>query len=199
MKLFLIGVLCSLSLCAFAQYKPIYFSGETIIADSTKATSYGIYGKLSGEELYALKVFDLQNNLITTGTYKDDRLKIAHGSFVYYGSIERFNEKNGTAFAIDEKERFMSGKGVFIDGYKNGRWITFFPDGRIMNVVTFVNGVKHGFYGLYTRKGKLLVSGSYLEDEKDGEWLYDNGKVKETYKKGVRQIAPEKQAKKKKN
>lgn len=199
MKLFLIVIFSGLNLYAVAQYKPIYFVGETIVADSSKATSYGIYGKLSGEELYALKVFDLENNLIATGTYKDDKLKIAHGDFVYYGSVDRFNAVNGTTFFFEDKERFITGKGSFYNGNKNGRWLTFFPDGRIMGVITFVNGIKHGFYGVYTKKGKLVVSGTYLEDEKDGEWLYDNGKVKENYLKGVRQIAPEKRAKKKKN
>ena len=48
---------------ANAQVAPIYFYGDQVISDSTLATSYGVYGKLSGEELYVLKMFDLENNL----------------------------------------------------------------------------------------------------------------------------------------
>jgi hypothetical protein len=197
MKLFSFIFLFSLQLCVYGQFKPVYFIGEQIVADSTMATSYGVYGKLSGEELYVLKVFDLKNNLMTTGTYKDERLKIAHGAFVYYNNIEAFNNLNATNFAIKDKERFMSGKGFYTDGNKSGRWITFFPDGKIMNVTTYLNGVKHGFYGLYTRKGNMVISGTYYADEKDGEWQFDNGKVKETYIKGVKQLVPEKKEKKK--
>ncbi len=195
MKLFLLIVLSGLSFAVFGQYKPIYFRGENIVADSTIATSYGVYGKLSGEDLYAIKVFDLQNNLITTGTYKDERLKIAHGAFVYYKSVNEFNEMNAANFVLkDDKVRFVSGKGNFVNGNRSGRWIAFFPDGRIMNVTTYVNDVKHGFFGSYTKKGKIIISGAYYMGEKDGEWLYDNGKVKEYFVKGVRQLAPEKQS-----
>ena len=195
MKLFLLIILSGLSLAVFGQYKPIYFRGENIVADSTIATSYGVYGKLSGEELYAIKVFDLQNNLITTGTYKDERLKIAHGAFVYYKGVSEFNEMNAENFVLkDDKVRFISGKGNFVNGNRSGRWIAFFPDGRIMNVITYVNDVKHGFFGSYTKKGKIIVGGAYYMGEKDGEWLYDNGKVKEYFVKGVRQLAPEKKS-----
>lgn len=192
MKLFFLLVLSGLNLFAFGQYKPIYFWGENIVTDSTKATSYGIFGKLTGENLYALKVFDLRNNLITTGTYKDEKLKIAHGAFVYYASVQVFNGMNATNFVLKDKERFLSGKGFFTDGKKTGRWISFYPDGRIMNVTSYVNDIKHGFFGVYTKKGKVVVSGTYIDDEKDGEWLYDNGKVKEIYVKGVKQSAPKK-------
>ena len=188
MKLFFLIVVFSLNLCAFAQLKPIYFIGESLTKDSTLATSYGIYGKLSGEDLYALKIFDLDNNLKTTGTYKDENLKIAHGAFVYYADVYLFNRVNGTNFILKGKTRFITGKGSFVDGRQTGRWISFFPDGKIMNVTTYLNGVKHGFYGTYDKRGKTIVSGAYNTGQKDGEWLYNNSKVvKETFIKGVKQ------------
>ncbi|MGF1922729.1 MAG: toxin-antitoxin system YwqK family antitoxin [Bacteroidia bacterium] len=188
MKLLFLCILASLNLTAFAQLKPIYFRGNDLISDSTKATSYGVYGKLSGENLYALKIFDLYDNLTTTGTYKDEELKVPHGNFVYYGDVNLYNSVNGTSFMLKGKNRYVTGKGSFIDGKQSGRWMTFFPDGKVMNVTTYVNGVKHGFYGLYDRKGKTIVSGSYYVGEKDGVWLYKDGKTKETYVKGVKQV-----------
>ncbi|MEJ5995367.1 membrane dipeptidase [Pedobacter sp. Du54] len=197
MKLFFLIVLSSVSLLAFGQYKPIYFNGQTVVSDSTQANSYGVYGKLSGEELYALKIFDLGNNLLTTGTYKDEKLTVPHGAFVYYSSISAFNNTNFTNFVVKDKERFISGKGSFIDGKKSGRWIMFYPDGKIMSITTYVNDVKHGYTGQYSRKGKPIISGSYFAGERDGEWLYDKGKVKETYIKGVKQLTTSKKDKKK--
>lgn len=175
------------SLMGFAQLKPIYFIGESITKDSTLATSYGIYGKLTGEGLYALKIFDLDNNLKTTGTYKDENLKIAHGDFVYYADVALFNQVNGTSFILKGKTRFITGKGSFVEGRQTGRWISFFPNGKIMNVTTYSSGIRHGFYGTFDKKGKNLVSGAYHTGQKDGEWLYDNGKVKEIFIKGVKQ------------
>ncbi|RYG18610.1 MAG: membrane dipeptidase, partial [Chitinophagaceae bacterium] len=66
-----------------------------------------------------------------------------------------------------------------------------------MNATTFVNGVRHGFFGTYNSKGKPIVRGNYYVGEKDGEWLYDNDRQKEVYFRGVKQPAPEKKAKKK--
>lgn len=177
MKLFFLVIALCLNLPAFAQLKPIYLNRDIIVKDSTQATSYGVFGKLSSEDLYVLKIFDLDNNLLTTGTYKDDNLKIPHGAFVYYADLNTFNEINMENFFLKGKSRFISGRGSFDDGRKTGRWISFFPDGRLMNVTTYINGVKHGFYGEYNRKGKVIASGVYAMDERDGEWLQDRKSV----------------------
>ncbi|SFG78566.1 toxin-antitoxin system YwqK family antitoxin [Pedobacter insulae] len=186
MKRLFFFVLFGFNLCAFAQLKPIYFLGDNVISDSTKATSYGIYGKLSGEEFFILKTYDLADNLIYTGSFKDADLKIPHGNFVYYNSIEGFNLVHDTFFFIEGKERFIAGKGSYVDGYQNGRWINFYPDGKIFSVITYVMGIRHGFTGTYSKRGKLMTSGTYKLDKKDGEWL--NGKVKDTYIDGVIQL-----------
>lgn len=181
MKLPFLAILLLVNLSVFAQLKPIYLRGAVIVQDSTKATAYGVYGKLTAEDLYVLKIFDLNNNLKSTGSYKDQFLKIAHGAFVYYDDIDRFNYKNATNFKLKGKTRFISAKGSFVDGYENGRWISFFPDGKIKEVITYVNGVKHGFYGAYDKRGKIVASGAYNLGERVGEWLYDKGKVKKTF------------------
>ncbi len=198
MKLSILFAFLTLNFCAFAQLKPIYFLGDLVISDSTQATSYGVYGKLTGEELYVLKTFDLANNLKLTGSYKDAKLTIAHGNFVYYEDVDIFNRVNGTNFVLKEKGRFISGKGAFIDGYQNGRWLNFFPDGRIKSVATYVMGMKHGFFGTYNRRGKTIIAGAYKLDKKDGEWFYGN-KLKEIYDNGVLQAAPDKKSKNKSN
>lgn len=188
MRVLLLSILFSVSLSSFAQVKPIYFRGDEIISDSTRATSYGVYGKLSGEDLYALKIFDLYNNLKVSGTYKDDELKVPHGTFIYYEDIDVFNTINNENFPMHGIRRFISGRGAFVTGLKNGRWLSFFPDGKILNVTTYVNGVKHGFFGTYSRKGKVVTSGVYMNDKKEGEWLSNNGKTKENFVNNVKQV-----------
>ncbi|HTM97099.1 MAG TPA: hypothetical protein VL088_00075 [Pedobacter sp.] len=197
MKRFIFFVLFSVNLCVFAQLKPIYFIGNDVTSDSTIATSYGIYGKISGEELYVLKTFDLANNLVFTGSFKDADLKIPHGNFVYYHDVEDFNLLYKTNFFIEDKTRFIASKGSYVDGYQNGRWINFYPDGKIMTIITYVKGLKHGFSGSYDRRGKLVMSGLYNLDKKEGEW--GNGKVKETYIDGILQLPSKDKPKNKAN
>ncbi len=197
MKLSILVIFLSVNLSAFAQLKPIYFLGDMVISDSTRASSYGVYGKLSGEELYVLKTFDLQNNLKFTGSYKDAGLSVAHGNFVYYEDVDVFNRINGTNFVLKGKSRFISGKGTYTDGYQTGRWINFYPDGRILSVMTYVMGVKHGFFGTYSKNGKPIISGGYRLDKKHGEWSI--GKSKEIYEDGVLQTPSNKKSKSKSN
>jgi antitoxin component YwqK of YwqJK toxin-antitoxin module len=199
MKLSFLFMLLGINFCALAQHKPIYFFGDQVVADSTLANAYGVYGKLSGEELYVLKVFDLANNLKLSGSYKDAELTIAHGNFVFYTDVEAFNQANNTNYALGEKARFISGRGSYVDGREHGRWIEFFPDGKVRAVVTYVKGIKHGFYGIYSGKGKMITSGAYKLDQQDGEWFLEGGKVRQTYVDGVLQPQAKKNAKNEKN
>ncbi len=186
MRFSFLFILFSLNFYAFGQVKPIYFSGEVVVQDSTIATSYGIYGKLSGENLWVLKMYDLYDNLMQTGSYKDENLKIPHGDFIYYSDVYKFNETFGTFFSLKQKSRFIAIKGRFNDGLQTGRWISFFPNGEIKAIVTYVKGLKNGMFSQYSAKGKIEVSGSYLNDEKDGTWV--TGRKKELYINGLLQL-----------
>jgi hypothetical protein len=57
-----------------AQVTPVYLYGDRITTDKNKATSYAIYGKLSTEDLWMFKRYDLDNNLTQTGSYSDAAL-----------------------------------------------------------------------------------------------------------------------------
>ena len=75
--------------CCFnlkAQIKPIYFIGDSVVKDKAKANYYGVTGKLEGENIYVLKMYDLYDNLLQTGFYKDERLTIPHGRFSIYAT-----------------------------------------------------------------------------------------------------------------
>lgn len=171
-------------LSAFAQVKPIYFSGDSITTDRTKATSYGVSGKLSAENIYVLKMYDLYDNLLQTGFYKDENLTIPHGRFLIYNSVEDFNYENETNFYIKDKDRFLAEQGDYIEGKKVGRWVSFFPDGKIFSITNYIEGLKHGEFKVFNRGGKIVTNGNYVLDLKNGEWTYSrNGR--ETYVNGV--------------
>ena len=167
-----------------AQVKPIYFIGDSTTTDKTKATAYGVSGKLSGDSLYMLKMYDLYDNLMQTGTYKDEKLTVPHGRFLYYSYVDDFNYDNETNFYLKDKDRFLSGQGDFVDGRKVGRWVKFFPDLKIFEITNYVLGLKHGEYKVFNRKGKITTAGNYKLDVKEGVWVYDYGK-KEYYTDGL--------------
>lgn len=169
-----------------AQVSAIYFYGDQITKDKEKATSYAVFGKLSTDSLYVLKLYDLDDNLLQTGFYKDEELKIPHGKFLIYKSVEDFNYDNETNFYIKNKDRFLFEQGEYKDGKKIGRWIQFFPDEKIFSITTYLEGYRHGEYKVYNRRGKLTTVGHYKLDLKDGIWLNNEGK-KEIFNNGVLQ------------
>lgn len=167
-----------------AQVKPIYFYGNTITSDKEKATSYGIYGKLSTEDLWMFKRYDLYNNLIQTGSYKDEGLTTPHGMFVFYMDIEAFNVQNLSSFKIKDVTRFMSQKGNFVNGLEEGKWLSFYPDGNVFNEQNFVKGVLQGEFKTFNKYGEVMILGNYKDGVRDGEWLFIKEDIKEIYENG---------------
>ncbi len=184
MKPIFLFLLLLFSLGLNAQVKPIYFNKDSVVKDSTKATAYGVYGKLSNEEVWRIKLYDLYDNLLLTGSYQDEKLSVPHGRFIYYDFVDDFNDEYEENFYLKSTNRFLSAQGEFNSGQKTGRWVTFFPDGKIRTVTFYIKGVEHGEYKLFNRRGKVEVAGMYASGVKVGEWNYASGK-KEVYRTGV--------------
>ena len=183
-----------------AQVTPIYFKGEKTTTNKNEATSYAIYGKLSTEELWVFKRYDLWDNLIQTGSYSDDQLTTPHGKFTFYMDLASFNESHLTAYRLKGKTRFKSQEGTFVNGLEHGRWLLFYPDGNLLNVQDFVNGKAHGDFITFDKYGKIVIRGIYTDGEREGEWLFESGAKKVIYEKGVAKSSTnvEKQKKEKK-
>jgi len=181
------------NVAVFAQVKPIYFYGNQIVSDPNKATSYGVFGKISNEDIWVLKRYNLYDELLSTGSFKDESLTIEHGDFVFYSYVQDFNDEYLTHFSIKDKYRFVAQKGKFDNGLETGEWIWYFPTGNVMTILTYEKGVKNGPFYNYDRSGNVIQSGKYLNGEKEGEWLYNRGRDKEFYIMGVPQGESKKQ------
>ncbi|RYF24598.1 MAG: hypothetical protein EOO42_05480 [Flavobacteriales bacterium] len=166
---------------AFSQAKPIYFNGNRITTNADQATSYGVYGKLSGEDLWVLKRFDLYDNLMLSGSYKDELLTKPHGKFIFYGSIYDYNYENFTNFKNSKTDRYTSQQGEFVDGLEEGKWYDYFPDGAIMGFRTYHNGKLQGEVSFYNHKGRRFLNGNYKDGLRDGVWYDLKRKVKEVF------------------
>lgn len=165
----------------FSQAKPIYFNGNRIVSDARQATSYGVYGKLSGEDLWVLKRYDLYDNLMLSGTYKDEQLAKPHGKFIFYGSIYDYNDENFTNFKNAKTDRYITQDGSYVDGLEEGKWTDYFPDGKILGYRTYLNGKLHGDIALFNYKGRREIYGHYKNGLKDGTWYNLKRRTKEIF------------------
>lgn len=170
----------SVALKSSAQIRPLYFYNDKQVVDKNKANSYAITGKLSGENLWVFKRFDLEDKLIETGTYKDEDLTIPHGTFIYYMDVGYFNSVRGMAFQ-NTVDRFKATVSNYIDGKLQGQRVSFYPDGKIMELETFKNDQLDGIYKSFNRKGELYSQGSYINGKKEGEWISNYGKKTYVY------------------
>jgi hypothetical protein len=206
-RLLFMLVLVLSTLSGWSQVKTVFYDEEDhVISDSTQAASYAIYGKVTGDSLYTFKKFDADGYVTITGAFKDDSLKLAQGKFVYYDWVDDVSTLGNTLPSDQAKDRYVYVTGNFQNGKKTGRWYTFYPNGSLKNVVTFVNDVMNGEFKYFNTKGKLETSGTYVNGKKDGEWVssggrkieqYRNDKVLSTVKKSKKELEAEELAGKK--
>jgi hypothetical protein len=176
-RLLFMLVLVLSTLSGWSQVKTVFYDEEDhVISDSTQAASYAIYGKVTGDSLYTFKKFDADGYVTVTGAFKDDSLKLAQGKFVYYDWVDDVSTLGNTLPSDQAKDRYVYVTGNFQNGKKTGRWYTFYPNGSLKNVVTFVNDVMNGEFKYFNTKGKLETSGTYVNGKKDGEWVSSGGR-----------------------
>lgn len=167
---------------AYSQVKTVLLDDkDKLTADSSLAITYAVFGKLENDSVYTFKKFDFTGVLLTSGSFKDDSLLVPHGKFVYYNWITPQNNYTNDGYEINGKERFIEVTGSYKNGARTGRWISFYPDGRIKQVITFSNGVIHGAYQAYNPDGKLQMQGLYVGGKKNGTWTLDSGKQENEY------------------
>lgn len=166
---------------AFAQAIPIYFNGNRITTDKDRATSYGVYGKLSSEDLWVLKRYDLDDNLLFSGAYKDEQLTKPHGKFIFYGSIFDYNYQNFSNFKNATTDRYITQQGEYVDGLEQGKWTDYFPDGRIMGYRNYINGKLEGEIVFFNYKGRRMLVGHYKDGLRVGTWYDLKKKIKEVF------------------
>jgi len=80
----------------------------------------------SNDSVYLVDQYDLGDNLIIQGTYKDQGLSIKNGKFHYYN----YSSKSETI-------------GYFLNGQRTGVWYAYDPDGKIADW-TYKNGILDG-------------------------------------------------------
>ena len=82
-------------------------------------------------------------------------------------------------------------EGFFVNGMKEGLWITYYKTGTPLQEATYKHGVLEGTFKAYQHNGRLRSNGSYKNGRRVGVWTtYKNdGSVWEilsgTYENGI--------------
>lgn len=198
---FLLFVLCSFN--GFGQVKSVFFDAEDkVTTDSTKAESYAIYGKVTGDSIYIFKKYDLDGYLMVTGSFKDEGLTIPHGKFVYYDWINPYDSFTNHETVARGKERYITLSGNFKNGRREGRWVSYYVNGDVKDVANYKGNLLNGEYKSFEANGNLKESGQFVNNKKEGEWslkgglqvvTFKNDKVIATVNKTRKQLKKEKE------
>ncbi len=199
-----ITILLLFIFCAFrsnGQVKSVFFDAKDIVtSDSTIAASYGIYGKVSGSDVYVFKKYDLDGFLLVTGAFKDEALRIPQGKFVYYDWIDPYESFKNQEAVARGKERYITLTGNFENGLREGQWTSYYENGEVKNVAFYHKDLLNGDYKSFDTHGDLKESGKFVNNKKEGEWLFkgglqvvkfENDKAVSTVKKTRRQLKKE--------
>jgi len=205
-KIYVLLLFVLFSLSGYGQVRKVYFDEkERVTTDSTQAASYGIYGFVSGENLWVFKKYDSDGYMMTSGAFRDSTLQIPEGKFVYYDWVDPNDGFRQLELYQAGKERYITMSGHFVQGKQHGQWLSYYVDGSVKNVVNYKKGVLNGPFKSFNRDGDLVETGQFLNGKREGKWIADGGLKITTYredqvisveKKSKRQLREEQQKQK---
>jgi antitoxin component YwqK of YwqJK toxin-antitoxin module len=131
------------------------------------ASSYVIVSYISDDSLWYAQQYDMRNNILTSGYYKDEQMTIAHGKFVYY---KKYQALPGNPAMHQDTDNHVQLTGYFLNGVRTGPWVEYI-DGVRTSVTNFKNDKMEGLYQQYNLKtGKVIKEGYYINNLKEGDW-----------------------------
>jgi len=151
--------------------------------------TYNQEGKISASIIY-----DDFGLLLSTGIVGKDGDKHGNWTDFYPSGKVKAKGKYKNNKRIDDWQFFYeSGTieqiGAYDNGKMNGEWKWYFDTGKLLRQEKFENGAENGLMVEYDSIGTVITKGTYIDGEKDGQWLYQVGGVIEEgeYKNGLKQ------------
>lgn len=153
------------------------------------ATSYAVMLHLTEDSVWSVQLYDMNNVILTSGYYRDEKMTVPHGKFIYY---QKNVVPNDTIPISKIPQIYMTG--YYVNGVKTGVWLKYF-NGSKLSLSTYQNDMLNGLYQSYnTNTGKVVDEGYYINSKKDGDWcvldsdslatytiVYKQGKVKKEF------------------
>lgn len=105
----------------------------------------------------AYKEYDTEGVLILEKIYRDS---------VQIGSHRQYYGRAGNPPYVNPKQVKIEGQ--FVDGKRNGEWLSYYDNGQLGVKQTFVEGILEGPYLEYTPYGQLVIETSYRNSKPHG-------------------------------
>lgn len=164
MKLLLIAILLTSVTIARAQDTVVSYMDKNW--KKTKQENASYYRKLvkvrnsENEKRFLVLDYYLTDTLQMSGYYKDRKLTIKDGDFVYY-------YENGQKSMVK----------TYVNGKTEGFVYHYYENGTLSSSVNTVHGLNEGQERNYFEHGQLLSEVIYLNDKMNGvcKWYYENG------------------------
>lgn len=135
------------SFIADAQPGRLYLTDNNeITTDRQLASSYADVTKLPQDSLWFVKQFDLKDTLLSIGYYKDAKLKIPHGKFIYYNKIARSPGVMFMGKLTVDSINYVQYSGYYINGVKTGIWLEYLPGGLKTCLRTYKKSLLDGLF-----------------------------------------------------
>lgn len=78
----------------------------------------------------------------------------------------------------------LAQSGYFNYGLKNGIWQEWYENGKTKSIINWKDGSKHGEYLTFDKKGEVLISGYYRNNDSAKVWINHFTKDTTYFKKG---------------
>ena len=147
------------------EWKYYYRDGRLKSVEEIKGSDNYLWAFYLPDSLHTQTVIDGEGEMTTyytTGTVK-----------------EWYNYKKGLKNGPFEEISiygYVTLKGAFKDGEKDGTWEYFYYSGEKEKITNYVNGALNGKYEYYYDNGQLNVEGYYKNGKKDGVWSWYTNK-----------------------
>lgn len=150
---------------------------------SLKETGTYVGGKRHG----IWKSYYEDGTLKSEGEFNDDYGVVTE--YYHSGKVAGNGPKLGTRKVgrwryYSETDGTLSNEGDYIDGRKQGPWISYYPDGKVAVQGDYHQGEPTGTWNYYHENGQLSSTGLFVEGKRDGYWVsfsMDGKKISEAH------------------
>ncbi len=129
----------------------------------------------------------------------DSAIEYFEGIVVARGAVDSLRNRQGAWIEFHHTGEF-SAKGVYKDDRRTGEWVFYYPDGsieqrgkydkfgreqgawkwfyesgKLYREEYFINGKRNGDLKEYDEDGKITLQGLYVDNMKEGRWVYETG------------------------
>jgi len=148
--------------------KKFYNKNGKETKDSTKAVAYLLYQKTDQDSVWSAVMLDMHRRPIFKGSYLDEELTIPVGKFVTYQNVVHQHKVSEHQSSLDTVIAVKQ-TGYYINGLKEGIWITYFPNGNKQSIKTFENNELNGLFEEYDDNEIIFSRCNYIKGLREGD------------------------------